>query len=163
MTGRCGSSKETVRAICRVASPENELVVAAIRYVALFNQPDWEGMRALLGDDVKLHQPLHPLRVGRAEVGLFFTLHAKIDGVSLAPAWLEDHEVIAVFEDRADTKPSHIMWLEWRDGRISFTPDYRYVRYVTADAELTLEVEPAEAPVSDAPRVSPRQAGDGCD
>jgi hypothetical protein len=74
------------------------------------------------------------------------TLYAKIDGVSLAPAWLEGREVIAVFEDRADPKPSYIMWLEWRDGRISFIRDYRYVRYVTADAELTLatEAKPAE-------------------
>jgi hypothetical protein len=84
---------------------------------------------------------LHPLRVGRADVGLFFTLYAKIDGVSLAPAWFEGREVIAVFEDRADPKPSYIMWLEWRDGRISFIRDYRYVRYVTADAEVTLAAE----------------------
>jgi RNA polymerase sigma factor (sigma-70 family) len=119
---------------------------AAARYVALFNQRDWDGLRMLLADDVKLHQSLHPLRVGRADVGLFFTLYAKIDGVSLAPAWLEGREVIAVFEDRADPKPSYIMWLEWRDGRISFIRDYRYVRYVTADAELTLapEANPAD-------------------
>jgi hypothetical protein len=49
--------------------------------------------------------------------------------------------VIAVFEDRADLKPSYIMWLEWRDGRISLIHDYRYVRYATADAELTLALE----------------------
>jgi hypothetical protein len=49
--------------------------------------------------------------------------------------------VIAVFEDRADPKPSYIIWLEWRDGRISFIRDYRYLRYVTADAELTLVSE----------------------
>jgi hypothetical protein len=98
----------------------------------------WDGLRALLADDVKLNQSLHPLRAGRADVGLFFTLYAKIDGVWLAPAWVEGREVIAVFEDRADPKPSYIMRLEWRDGRISFIHDYRYVRYVTADAELTL-------------------------
>jgi RNA polymerase sigma-70 factor (ECF subfamily) len=117
---------------------------AVARYVALFNQRDWDGLRALLADDVKLHQSLHPLRVGRADVGLFFTLYAKIDGVSLTPAWLEGREVIAVFEDSADPKPSYVMWLEWRDGRISFIRDYRYVRYVTADAELTpaAEVKP---------------------
>ncbi len=46
--------------------------------------------------------------------------------------------MIAVFEARADPKPSYIMWLEWRDGRISFIRDYRYVRYVVADAELSL-------------------------
>jgi ketosteroid isomerase-like protein len=118
---------------------------AVARYVALFNQRDWDGLRALLADDVKLHQSLHPLRVGRADVDLFFTLYAKIDGVSLAPARLEGREVIAVFEDRADPKPSYIMWLEWRNGRISFIRDY-HVRYVTADAELTLasEAKPAD-------------------
>jgi RNA polymerase sigma-70 factor (ECF subfamily) len=31
-----------------------------------------------------------------------------------------------------------MMWLEWRDGRISFIRDYRHVRYVAADAELLL-------------------------
>ena len=53
--------------------------------------------------------------------------------------------MIAVFEDRADPKPSYI-WLEWRNSRISFIHDYRYVRYVTADAELTLapEANPAD-------------------
>ena len=114
---------------------------AVARYVALFNRRDWDGLRGLLADDVKLHQSLHPLRVGRADVGLFFTPYAKIDGVLLAPARLEGREVIAVFEDSAHTTPSYIMWLEWRDGRISFIRDYRYVRYVTADAELTLAPE----------------------
>ncbi len=119
---------------------------AVARYVALFNQRDWDGLRAMLADDVKLHQPLHPLRVDRADVGLFFTLYAKIDGVSLVPAWLEGREVVAVFENRADPKPSYIMRLEWRDGQISFIHDYRYVRYVTTDAELTLapEAKPAD-------------------
>ncbi len=113
---------------------------------ALFNQRDWDGLRALLAEDVKLHQSLHPLRVGGTDVGLFFTSYAEIDGVWLAPAWLEGREVIAVFKDRADPNPSYIMWLEWRDSRISFIRDYRYVRYVTADAELMLapEVNPAD-------------------
>jgi len=121
---------------------------AVARYVALFNQRDWDSLRALLADDVKLSQSSHSLRVGRADVGLFFTIYAsyaKSDDVWLAPAWLEGREVIAVFEDRADPKPSYMMWLEWQDGRISFIRDYRYVRYVVADAELALapDVKPA--------------------
>jgi RNA polymerase sigma-70 factor (ECF subfamily) len=111
---------------------------AVARYVALFNQRNWDGLRALLADDVKLVQPTYPPRAGSADVGMFFTIYAKFDGLWLAPAWLEGREVIAVFEDRADPKPSYIMWLEWRDGRISFIRDYRYVRYVAADAELAL-------------------------
>jgi hypothetical protein len=77
-----------------------------------------------------------------ADVGLFFTIYAKIDGVWLAPAWLEGREVIAVFEDRADPKLSYMMWLERREGRISFIRDYRYARYVVADAELAPDARP---------------------
>ena len=88
---------------------------------------------------MKLIQSSHPLRVGRADVGLFFTIYAKSDHrVWLASAWLEGREVIAVFEDRADRKPSYLMWLEWRDGRIVYIHDYRHVPYVVADAELLL-------------------------
>ena len=120
---------------------------AVARYVALFNQRDWDSLRALLADDVKLIQSTYSPRVGRADVGLFFTIYAKFDGLWLAPAWLEGREVIAVFADRADPKPSYVMWLEWRDGRISFIRDTRYARYVVADAELALA--PDENPAGD--------------
>lgn len=114
---------------------------AAARYTALFNQRNWDGLRALLADDVKLKQSSHPLRVGPADVGSFFTIYAKSDDLWLVPAWLDGREVIAVFERRSDPKPSYMMWLEWRGGQISFIRDYRYVRYVTADAELALALD----------------------
>ena len=111
---------------------------ALAHYVALFNRRDWDGLRALLADDVKLHQSTYPLRAGAADVGMFFGIYATFEGVWLAPAWLEGREVIAVFVDRGDPKPSYVMWLEWRDGRISFIRDYRYVRYIVDDAQLVL-------------------------
>ena len=125
------------------AQPEPLVVVpppsaAVSRYVTLFNQHDWDALRTLLANDVKLSQSTHSLRVGRAEVGMFFTIYAQSPEVWLAPAWLEGQEVIAVFENRADAQPSYMMWLEWVDGRIQFIRDYRYVRYVIAAADLAL-------------------------
>lgn len=114
---------------------------ATVRYVTLFNRRDWDGLRALLADDVRLHQSMHPPRAGAADVGMFFTIYAKSDGLWLRPAWVEGREVIAVFEDRAAPKPHHFMWLEWREGRISFIRDYRYVHYVLDDADLVLARE----------------------
>jgi hypothetical protein len=67
--------------------------------------------------------------------------------VRLAPAWIDGREVIAVWEDSQAAKPSYFMWLEWTDGKISFIRDYRYVRYVTDDAELVLA--PGAAPPSE--------------
>jgi RNA polymerase sigma factor (sigma-70 family) len=119
--------------------------VAVARYVALFNQGDWDGLRALLADDVKLNQSTHPVRVGSADVGMFFSIYAKIEGVWLAPAWLEGREVIAVFENRLDTKPSYFMWLEWRGDEITFIHDYKYVRYIMAGTELTFSPDAAHA------------------
>jgi len=111
---------------------------AVARYVAMFNAQNWDGLRALLADDVKLHQSTYPLRAGSAEVGRFFTIYATFKGVRLQPAWVEGREVIAVFEPGAGVTPSYFMWLEWTDGRISFIRDYRYSRYVVDDAKLLL-------------------------
>ncbi|MGA2056720.1 MAG: sigma-70 family RNA polymerase sigma factor [Bradyrhizobium sp.] len=114
---------------------------AVASYVALFNAQNWDGLRALLADDVRLHQSTYPVRVGAADVGMFFTIYAKFEGLKLAPAWVEGREVIAVFENSADPKPSYFMWVEWRDGRISFIRDYRYARYIVNGAELTLAAD----------------------
>jgi RNA polymerase sigma factor (sigma-70 family) len=131
--------------------PEAKAPSAAVaRYAALFNRRDWDGLRALLAGDVKLNQSTHPVRVGSADVGMFFSIYAKIDRVWLAPAWLDGREVIAVFENRLDTKPSYFMWLEWRGNKITFIRDYKYVRYVMADAELTFSPDAAYAGGDDA-------------
>ena len=116
---------------------------AVARYVALFNRHDWDGLRAMLADDVRLIQSSYPLRSGAADVGMFFGIYASSAPVRVAPAWLDGREVIAVWEDPQEVKPSYLMWLEWTNGRISFIRDYRYVRYVADDAELVLAPDAA--------------------
>jgi RNA polymerase sigma factor (sigma-70 family) len=121
------------------ALPDARIASAAVvRYATLFNQRDWNGLRALLADDVRLHQSMHPPRSGAADVGMFFTIYAGSDRVWLAPAWLEGREVIAVFEDPDAPTPDYFMWLEWREGRITFIRDYRHVRYIADNADLVL-------------------------
>ena len=116
---------------------------AVARYAALFNGRDWDGLRAMLADDVRLLQSAYPLRAGAADVGMFFGIYSRNAPVRLAPAWLDGREVIAVYEDPQAVKPSYLMWLEWTDGRISFIRDYRHVRYVVDDAELVLASDTA--------------------
>jgi len=116
---------------------------AVARYVALFNRRDWEGLRAMLADDVRLIQSTYPVRAGAADVGMFFGIYSRGAPVRLAPAWLDGREVIAVWEDPVAAKPDYLMWLEWTNGRISFIRDYKYVRYVVDDAELVLAPDTA--------------------
>ena len=88
-----------------------------------------------------LIQSSYPLRAGRAEVGMFFSIYARQPPARVGPARLDGREVIAIWEDTRAAKPSYFMWLEWTDGRISFIRDYRHVPYVVDDAELVLAAD----------------------
>lgn len=116
--------QEAEAAMPRPFSPE------ILRYVTLFNAGDWDQLRRMLAEDVRLHQSLHSMRSGAKDVGMFFTIYARNPAVRVAPAWLEGHEVIAVFESGEAARPSHFMWLAWHAGFITFIRDYRYVPYV---------------------------------
>ena len=59
---------------------------AVARYVALFNRRDWDGLRAMLADDVRLIQSSYPLRAGRAEVRMFFSIYAGSPPALVGPA-----------------------------------------------------------------------------
>jgi RNA polymerase sigma factor (sigma-70 family) len=126
------NAQTPVRSAPRPPSP------AVARYVALFNRRDFDGLRAMLADDVRLIQSAYPQRTGAADVGMFFGIYSRSAPVRLAPAWLDGREVIAVYEDPQGVKPSYLMWLEWTADRISFIRDYRHVRYVIDDADLIL-------------------------
>lgn len=111
---------------------------AVARYATLFNQRDWDGLRALLADDVRLNQASYAPRCGSADVGRFFTIYSGFEGeVRLQPGWLAGREVLAVFPNEA-TEPAYFMWIEWKDGQIAYIHDYRYTRYVLDGAELRL-------------------------
>src|SRR5918994_2801032 len=128
--GRAGLkviNARTASADTRAASDE------VARYVEMFNRRDWDGLRAVLAGDVRLKQSGYPVRSDDAD--LFFTFYAKSPPHRVAAAWLDGREVIAVY-DTPTAEPSHFMWLEWRDGQISFIRDYRYVAYVVTEAEL---------------------------
>lgn len=100
------------------------------RFVALFNARDWNGLRAMLADDVRLAQSAYPVRAGVTEVGMFFGIYARSEPVRLAPAWLDGREVIAVWEEPNRDRPDYFMWLEFKEGLVSFIRDYRHIRYV---------------------------------
>ena len=127
-----------INAPAAILSGARPASAATARYVALFNARNWDGLRSLLAEDVRLHQSTYPVRAGAADVGMFFTIYAKFEGVRLQPAWVEGREVIAVFEGSDGPTPSYFMWLEWRGSRISFIRDYRYARYIVDGAELAL-------------------------
>jgi hypothetical protein len=119
------------------AAPPRRASPIVARYVALFNDRDWDGVRALLAQDVQLDLVSRAQRAGRA-VGDYLTNYERIHDWALAPAWLEGREVIAVLRAPGETRPWYFVELTVEDGKVRFIRDYRYVPYVLQDAELVL-------------------------
>jgi RNA polymerase sigma-70 factor (ECF subfamily) len=102
------------------------------RYASLFNARDWDGVRALIGDDCRLDLVSKSQRSGKA-VGMYFARYEKED-VSLRVVRLEGGPALAAYVAGA-TRPAYFILLEWQDGKIKAIRDFRYVPYIATDAE----------------------------
>lgn len=101
------------------------------RYASLFNARDWDGVRALVGEDCRLDLVSKSQRRGKS-VGMYFGNYAKAD-VSLRVVRLEGRLALAAYVAGAP-EPAYFMLLEFDGGKVASIRDYRYVRYIAADA-----------------------------
>ena len=112
---------------------------AVVRYIESFNARDWDAVRAMLADDVRLDVVSRAQRRGRREVGAYTNNYAHAHDWHLRPARLGDREVIAVFYDRDATVASYFIELTLEGDRVKHIRDYRYVPYIAADASLRFD------------------------
>jgi RNA polymerase sigma factor (sigma-70 family) len=103
-------------------------------YARLFNVRDWDGVRALIGEDCRLDLVSKSQRRGKA-VGMYFGRYEQ-ENVRLEVVHLEGRLALAAYVDRATT-PAYFILLDFADGRVQAIRDYRYVPYIAEDAELT--------------------------
>jgi RNA polymerase sigma-70 factor (ECF subfamily) len=102
-------------------------------YAALFNRRDWDGVRALVGEDCRLDLVSKTQRRGKA-VRAYFERYASED-VTLRVATLEGRLALAAYVAGA-ARPSYFILIEFVDGAAVAIRDYRYVPYIADDAEL---------------------------
>jgi RNA polymerase sigma-70 factor (ECF subfamily) len=121
----------------RSPTPPRQPSSVVAQYANLFNARDWDGVRALLAEDVQLDLVSRAQRSGRA-VGSYTSNYDRYHDWHLVPAWLEGREVIAVFRAQADASPGYFIELEIENGRVRHIRDFRYVPYVMQDASIEL-------------------------
>ena len=115
------------------------------RWAALFNSRDWDGVRALLADDVRLDLVSRSRRSGRREVEGYVGNYARFDDWFLVPARLDGAEVVAGFRDEHQARPSYFIELEVADGHVVSIRDFRYVPYICVDAAIQVTERPIAA------------------
>ncbi len=120
------------------ASPLDETKRADLaRYAALFNARDWDGVRALVGDDCRLDLVSKSQRRGK-QVGLYFARYEQAN-VALRVVRLEDRLAFAAFVDGA-SEPAYFILVELEGGRVQTIRDFRYVPYMVAEADYEIVV-----------------------
>jgi RNA polymerase sigma factor (sigma-70 family) len=102
-------------------------------YVERFNARDWDAVRRMLADDVRLDLVSRAQRSGRRDVSAYFTNYDAVHDWHLVPAWIDGRESIAVYRHRDEARPSYLVRLTFDEGRIVAIQDYRYVPYLLAD------------------------------
>jgi RNA polymerase sigma-70 factor, ECF subfamily len=107
------------------------------RYIDRFNAHDFDAVRAMLADEVRLDLINRTTRRGLAEVSEYFHRYEQVDDWHLALGAIEHRPAILVYNSREPSSPpAYFMLLAWDGGRVSLIRDYRYAPYVMRDAEL---------------------------
>jgi len=104
-------------------------------YVDRFNAHDFDAIRSLLAEDVRLDLANRAHSKGREKVGSYFTNYAGRDDWRLAVGSADGRPAVLVYD--TPEAPAYFALIEWADGRIVHITDFRYARYAMDGAEAT--------------------------
>lgn len=99
-------------------------------YVRLFQSGDFDGIRAVLADDVKLDLVNRLKLEGRKTVDRYFTRYAEETKWRFAFGAIEGRPAMLVFDAAgAMEKPAHFVLIDWRGDEIAAIRDFLFTPY----------------------------------
>jgi RNA polymerase sigma-70 factor (ECF subfamily) len=105
-------------------------------YVAHFNARDFDAIRAMISDDVRLDLVSKTRLNGKAEVSRYFGNYAGVSDWHLVPGMVEGHPAILVFDPNAPgAGPKYFMLLDWASDKVTAIRDFRHAAYIIDGAE----------------------------
>jgi RNA polymerase sigma-70 factor (ECF subfamily) len=108
-------------------------------YVAHFNARDFDAIRSLIADDVRLDLVNKTRMNGKAEVSRYFGNYAKVSDWHLVPGLVEGHPAILVFDpNERDARPKYFMLLDWSADKVATIRDFRHASYIIDGAEYLI-------------------------
>jgi RNA polymerase sigma factor (sigma-70 family) len=99
-------------------------------FVDLFRTGDFDAIRAMLADDVKLELVNRLKWEGREKIVPYFTRYAEETRWRFAFGAIEGRPSMLVFESGAMEKPAHFVLVDWRGEQISAIRDFLFAPYV---------------------------------
>ncbi len=107
------------------------------RYVDLFNDRDWDALRALLAQEARLDQ-VSLVQRKVADAG-YFDRYAEVlrtEDIHAEAGYVDGVPAIAMFRPAASGVPAYFVLLRLENQQISEIRDFRYVPYIATDAHF---------------------------
>jgi RNA polymerase sigma-70 factor (ECF subfamily) len=100
-------------------------------YADRFNAHDWDALRALLAEDVRLDLVSRAKLSGASTVSIYFTRYQEAPDWHVDPGLAEGRPAL-LFRPlgQPDAAPAYVVLLDWDDGRITAIRDFHYATYV---------------------------------
>ena len=100
-------------------------------YVHLFRSGDFDAIRAMLADDVKLDLVNRIQLEGRDKIGVYFTRYAEVTKWRFALGAVEGQPAMLVFDSTGPMeRPAHFVLIDWSESRIIKIRDFLFAPYV---------------------------------
>lgn len=108
-------------------------------YVRHFNARDFDAIRAMIADDVRLDLVSKLRMNGKAEVSRYFGNYSKVSDWHLVPGLVEGRPAILVFDpNEPGTGPKYFMLLDWQADKVATIRDFRHAAYIIEGAEYLI-------------------------
>ncbi len=98
-------------------------------FVHLFRSGDFEAIRVMLADDVKLDLVNRLQLEGRDKIAPYFTRYSEVTKWRFSLGAVEGRPAMLVFDGDETEVPAHFVLVDWRDERISFIRDFLFAPY----------------------------------
>jgi RNA polymerase sigma-70 factor (ECF subfamily) len=117
-----------------LAEPERSLLA---RYVERFNARDFDAVRDMLADEVRLELVNRTRMHGKRDVGRYFHNYSGVDDWRLVPGLVDGRPALLVRDPRDPTAaPAYFVLLQWAGETLVDIRDFRHARYAIEGAEV---------------------------
>jgi RNA polymerase sigma-70 factor, ECF subfamily len=119
-----------------LTEPERSRLAA---YVEHFNAHDFDAVRAMLADEVRLELVNKSRLHGRREVERYFTNYDRLPDWQLVPGFVDRRPALLVRDPADPAKPpAYFILLDWSADGVINIRDFYFARYALDGAELAM-------------------------
>ena len=123
-----------------------------LNYVERFNLRDFDSVRDMLAEDVRLDLVNRLAAKGRSEVGQYFHKYALASPWHCVPGFVDRRPAMLMFDPNdPGGSPAYFILLEWRDDKVARIQDFHFARYALEGAELFVLGAPGSRSTVDIP------------